>query len=128
LVSPYYLKKAKEKHPGCKLFVHPEAPPESQRMADFVGSTSQMLNAIKEIEGSCYILGTEEGLAYRAKKLYPEKDIFPPDLRTVCIDMKKITLDKVAKSLESLKPQVKLRKDLMELAREAIERGLELAK
>ncbi len=128
LVSPYYLRKAKESHPGCKLLVHPEAPPESQRMADFVGSTSQMLQAIGQMEASCYILGTEEGLVHRARKRYPDKDIFPPDMRTVCIDMKKITLDKIASSLENLKPQVKLDKGLMDRAREAIQRGLELAR
>jgi len=127
LVSPYYLRKAKTLHPGCKLLVHPEAPPESQKMADFVGSTSQMLKAIGELNASCYVLGTEEGLAYRARKIYPDKDIFSPDCRTICIDMKKITLDKIIRSLESLKPQIRIRKDLMEQAREAIQRGLELA-
>ena len=128
LVSPYYLKKAKERHPGCKLLVHPEAPPESQEMADFVGSTSQMLKAIGELKAECYILGTEEGLSYRARKLYPDVEIYPPDTRTICIDMKKITLDKIVKSLENLKPQVKLDESVAKRALEAIERGLELAK
>ncbi len=128
LVSPYYLMKAKEEHPGCKLLVHPEAPWESQQMADFVGSTSQMLRAIGELEGSCYILGTEEGLVHRAKNMYPDKDIYAPDARTICIDMKKITLDKIVRALETLKPQVKLDPSLARPAREAVERGLELAK
>jgi len=128
LVSPYYLRKAREEHPGCKLLVHPEAPWESQQMADFVGSTSQMLKAIGELGASCYILGTEEGLAYRARKLYPDKDIYAPDARTICIDMKKITLANIAFALENMKPQVKLDPDVARRAREAVERGLELAK
>ncbi|ALU11410.1 quinolinate synthetase [Ignicoccus islandicus DSM 13165] len=127
LVSPYYLRKAKEKHPGCKLLVHPEAPPKSQEMADFIGSTSQMLKAIGELGAECYILGTEEGLSYRARKLYPNVEVYPPDNRTICIDMKKITLDKIVKSLETLKPQVKVDESIAKRALEAIEKGLELA-
>ncbi len=127
LVSPYYLRKAKEAHPGCKLLVHPEAPPESQEMADFIGSTSQMLKAIGELGAKCYILGTEEGLTYRAKKMYPDVDVYPIDRRTICIDMKKITLDKILKSLETLRPRVSLDESVSIRAVEAIERGLELA-
>ncbi len=127
LLSPYYLMKAMDEHPGCKLLVHPEAPPESQEMADFVGSTSQMLRAIGELKANCYILGTEEGLSYRAKKLYPDVEVYPPDKRTICIDMKKITLLNIVRSLENMKPKVEVDKGLAEKAREAITRGLELA-
>ncbi|ABU81823.1 quinolinate synthase NadA [Ignicoccus hospitalis] len=128
LVSPYYLRKAKERHPHCKLLVHPEAPWESQKMADFVGSTSQMLRAIGELGAKCYILGTEEGLSYRAKKMYPHVEVYPPDARTICIDMKKITLDKIVRALETLKPQVVLDEEVAKRAREAVVRGLELAR
>ncbi|NPA84888.1 MAG: quinolinate synthase NadA [Crenarchaeota archaeon] len=128
LVSPYYLMKAKERMPQCMLLVHPEAPPESQRMADFVGSTSQMLRAVGEREAPCYILGTEEGLAHRARTLYPGKEIHAPDQRAVCIDMKKITLSNIARALETLKPKVEVDPAISKAAREAVERGLELAK
>ena len=127
LVTPYYLERALREHPGAHVLVHPEAPREARRMAEFVGSTSQMLRYIGERDPRGeYILGTEEGLAYRAKRLYPEARVYPVSPRTVCIDMKKITLDKIVWGLEHLNPRVELPRETMEKAREAIVRGLEL--
>jgi len=127
LVSGYYVRLARERYPGARLLVHPEAPREARRLADYVGSTSQMLRYIGRTDprGS-YIIGTEEGLAYRAKRLYPEATIHPVTGRTVCIDMKKITLEKIVRSLESLKPRVEIPGNIAKRAREAVERGLEL--
>lgn len=51
LLSEYYVLKALREHPGAKLLLHPEAPPEARRHAHFVGSTSQMLKAIGELGG-----------------------------------------------------------------------------
>ena len=127
LVSPYYLRRAIEEHPGAKVLVHPEAPPASRRLADYVGSTSQMLRYIGETDPRGeYVLGTEEGLAYRARRLYPEARVYPVSPRTVCIDMKKITLDKIVASLESLRPRVEIPPEVASRAREAVVRGLEL--
>lgn len=127
LVSGYYVRLARDQYPEARLLVHPEAPREARRLADYVGSTSQMLRYIGRTDprGS-YIIGTEEGLAYRAKRLYPEATVYPVTNRTICIDMKKITLEKIVKSLESLKPRVEIPGEIAKRAREAVERGLEL--
>ena len=127
LVSPYYIMRAREEHPGARVLVHPEAPREARRLADYVGSTSQMLRYIgsTDPEGE-YILGTEEGLAYRARRLYPRARVYPVSPATVCIDMKKITLDKIVRSLETLKPRVEIPGEVARKAREAVVRGLEL--
>jgi quinolinate synthase len=127
LVSEYYVRKAKEEHPAARVLIHPEAPRSARRLADYVGSTSQMLRYIGQTDPRGeYILGTEEGLAYRAKRLYPEARVYPVSPRTICIDMKKITLDKVVSSLESLKPRIEIDPAIAKKAREAVERGLEL--
>ncbi len=127
LVSPYYIRRALEEHPGARLLVHPEAPPASRRLADYVGSTSQMLRYIGETDPrGTYVLGTEEGLAYRARRLYPEARVYPVSHRTVCIDMKKLTLDKIVESLEKLEPKVEIPRVTAERAREAVIRGFEL--
>ncbi len=127
LVSAYYVAKAREMHPGARVLVHPEAPREARRLADYVGSTSQMLRYIGSHGGRGeYVLATEEGLAYRARRLYPEAAIHPVAPTTVCIDMKKLTLDKLVKSLETLKPRVEIPEETAKRAREAVVRGLEL--
>ena len=127
LVSPYYIRRAVEEHPAARVLVHPEAPREARRLADYVGSTSQMLRYIGATDPRGeYILGTEEGLAYRARRLYPEARVYPVSPATVCIDMKKITLEKIVRSLEALKPRVEIPREVAVKAREAVVRGLEL--
>ena len=127
LVSEYYVRRAREEHPGARVLVHPEAPRAARRLADYVGSTSQMLRYIGRTDPRGeYVLATEEGLAYRARRLYPEARVYPVSSRTVCIDMKKLTLDKVVASLERLEPRVELPPETARRARETVVRGLEL--
>ncbi len=127
LVSEYYVRRAREEHPGARVLVHPEAPRAARRLADYVGSTSQMLRYIGRTDPRGeYVLATEEGLAYRARRLYPEARVYPVSGRTVCIDMKKITLDKIVASLEHLRPRVELPPETAKRARETVVRGLEL--
>lgn len=72
LVSEYYARKAREEHPGAKLLVHPETPRGARRLADYIGSTSQILRYIgRDNPKGSYIIGTEEGLAYRARGYTP---------------------------------------------------------
>ena len=126
LIDEYHLIKALEEHPNAKVLVHPEAPPEVRAKADFIGSTSQMLRAVKDIDAKEFIMGTEEGLSYRARKLYPEKKVYPLNPRAICIDMKKITPLKILRSLETLKPRVVLDKGVSKKVKEVIERSLEM--
>ncbi|MEM3542694.1 MAG: quinolinate synthase NadA, partial [Candidatus Methanomethylicia archaeon] len=71
-------------------------------------------------------LGTEEGLAYRAKLIYDDKNILPVNCRAVCIDMKKITPRKILNCLENLKPKVSIDREITVKAREVIFNSLEL--
>ncbi len=127
LVSPYYVRRAKERHPDAAVLVHPEAPREARLMADYVGSTSQMLRAIPRFRGRLILLGTEEGLVYRARRLYPDARVEPLNPLAVCIDMKKVTLESIARALEAMKPRVALDEALARRAREVIEESVELA-
>ncbi len=127
LVSPYYVRRARERYPGAAILVHPEAPRESRLMADYVGSTSQMLRAIPRFEGRVVLLGTEEGLVYRARRLYPGARVEPLNPLAVCIDMKKVTLQSLVEALERMKPRVTLDPGLARRAREVIEESVKLA-
>ena len=128
LISRYQIEKARDERPTAKLLVHPEVSLENQKMADYVGSTSQMLRAINELDGNKFLLGTEEGLSYRAKTLYPDKEICPVNPRAICIDMKKINLLNIKRSLETLKPKVSIEKNVNERVKSILERSLEMIK
>ncbi len=128
LISRYYVERALREHPGYELIVHPETPRDVRRLANFVGSTSQMLSYIQKTQADKILVGTEEGLVYRARKLAPGKDIVPVNPMAVCTNMKKITPYNILESLEKLKPRVVLDSALASRAREVMERSLEMVK
>jgi len=116
----------KEKMPDAKVLVHPECPPETRRLADFVGSTSQIIRAVGEIDAKRFIIGTENGVVHRISKLYPGKEAYPVGKDTICSNMKKITLEKVYRSLDSGETVVKIDEKLAEKARKVLERSFAL--
>ncbi|QEE17268.1 quinolinate synthase NadA [Promethearchaeum syntrophicum] len=94
---------AKNTHPNAILLVHPEAPPEVQQMADYIGSTSGMLNYVHEHENDAgYIIGTEIGLMDHLIWKNPSKKFFPLNPKSLCENMKKITLEKIYTTLKSI--------------------------
>ncbi|MCE4607612.1 MAG: quinolinate synthase NadA [Caldisphaeraceae archaeon] len=125
LISKGVIEEIKSKHPKAKLLVHPETSKEVRDMADFIGSTSQMIKAIGELEGKEFIIGTEEGLSYDAKRNYPDKKVIPIR-QAVCEDMKKITPEKILSSLRTLSPKVIIDEEVAERARRVIERSLQI--
>ncbi len=128
LIDRYYIEKARDERPEAKLLVHPEVTPENQKVADYIGSTSQMLRAIGEMEGDSFLLGTEEGLTYRARRLYPDKKVYPVNNLAVCSDMKKINLLNIKESLEGLKPRVTIERRVSERVRSILERSFRMIK
>lgn len=128
LISRRHIERARDEHPNARLLVHPEVSPEAQELADHIGSTSQMLRAVGRLKGDEFLLGTEEGHTYRAKTLYPSKEIYPVNPEAVCIDMKKITMENIKKSLETLKPKVIIEKKINEKVKEVLDRSLRLIK
>ncbi len=129
LLNEYYVRKALESHRDSVLVAHPETPRGVRKVASFVGSTSQMLRAIPRFnKDKTIVVATEEGLVYRARKLYPDRRIVPANPLAVCIDMKKITLRSIVRSLELMKYRVVLDQSIAKKVREVIERSLEMVK
>ena len=112
----------------ARILVHPGVSTEVQELADYIGSTSQMLRAVGSWNGDEFLLGTEEGHTYRSKTLYPAKEINPVNPRTVCVDMKKITLENIKKSLETIITKVIIEKKTNEKVKEVLDRSNRLIK
>ncbi len=115
----------KQEHPRAKVVVHPECPPEVTDIADAVRSTSGMLRYVKETDAEEFIIGTESGIIYRMEKENPEKRFFPVRKDTICINMKKITLEKVLNSLEKDEYRIIVPDEIRVKALRSIERMLE---
>jgi quinolinate synthase len=122
------LMKAKGAHPGARIAVHPECIPEIQDNADYIASTSGMVKICKEVKDMEFLIGTEIGLLHRLKKELPEKKFYPISNTAVCPQMKLHTLEKIEEALMKEKPEVVVKKEIIDKARRPIERMLELSK
>lgn len=118
------LVEAKKKYPDAKVLAHPECSSEVRKLADFVGSTSQMIKAAVELGSNEYIIATEVGMLHRLGKLGLRA--YPASSYAVCVNMKMITLDSVVESLSSGKGAVKVDPKIAAKAKEAIVRSFEL--
>ena len=120
------LIKAKEAHPRAKIVVHPECIPEVQDSADYIASTSGMVKICREGEDGEFLIGTEVGLLHRLNKEAPGKKFYPISTTAVCPQMKMHTLENIEAALEKEKPEVFIKKRIINKARRAIERMLEI--
>lgn len=118
----------KKKHPRAKFLVHPECPKELLEEADYIGSTSGIIDYVTRDENEEYIIGTEIGVFYELKKQNPGKKFYTPGKTPVCRDMKLVTLEKVLEVLERETNVVTIPAELREKALHPLERMLELAK
>jgi len=121
--------KAREENPGALIIAHPECPMEILEIADGVCSTGQMVDFVKKHPYTrSFIVVTEWGMNYALKKSFPDRTFIEPLKRMECKNMKKITLEKVLKSLESLNYEVNLDKEIAENAKKSIVKMFEMMK
>jgi len=123
----------KEKHPDAKIVAHPECKPQILEIADFVGSTTGLLNFTKTDPAKKFIVATETGILYQMYLQSPEKEflVVPSDETCACNDcpyMKLNSMEKLYLALENESPVITLDKQIMEQARKPIERMLEISK
>lgn len=118
------VKSAKASRPQAKVLAHPECTKDVRDLADFVGSTSQMVKAGVELGADEYIVATEEGLLHRFKKLGIKA--YPASPYAVCVNMKKITLDKIIDGLVQRKGIVQVEPKIARKVRNVLEKSFEL--
>lgn len=120
--------KAKAEHPKAKFLVHPECTKDLLDEADYIGSTSGIIEFASNDDCDEYLIGTEIGVLYELKKQNPNKKFYLLPGGQICQDMKLITLEKVLKVLEQEINQVVVSDELREKALVPLERMLKLAK
>lgn len=89
------VKKAKEAHPDALLLVHPECTPEVVKLADYVGSTSGIMEYAKNSDAKEFIIGTEISIAEHLQYALPDKRFYYLSLKLICPNMKATTLTDV---------------------------------
>jgi quinolinate synthase len=127
------IAKLKTRHPEAKMIAHPECEDPVLKLADFIGSTTQLLKFTETDPGNAYIVATETGILHQMMKNSPQKTFIPapPDNACACNDcphMKLNTLEKLYLCMEYEQPEILMEEELRLAARKPIERMLELSK
>jgi quinolinate synthase len=122
----------KERHPQALVIAHPECEEALLAMADFIGSTTALLNYAVKSDSKEFIVVTESGILHQMQKQAPDKTFIPapPAANCACNEcpfMRKNTLEKVYLSLRDLTPEIEMPAPLLERARKPIERMLSLS-
>lgn len=112
----------KEKHPGAVVLAHPECTRDVLELADGIFSTAGMISYVKESSAKEFIVATEQGILHRLQLDNPDKKFYSPTERTICPNMKKITLKKVLWSLEEMQYVIELDPEIIKRARNSIDR------
>jgi len=120
------VQKAKEAHPDAVLLVHPECRPEVVELADFVGSTRQIIDFAAASKEKKFIIGTEMGVLYSLKKNNPEKTFYLLSQGLICPNMKKTRLESVYTALTEMRYAIELEEEIMIKARTTLERMLKV--
>lgn len=122
------VQNAKKIHPEALVLAHPECTWDVLELAEFVGSTSQIIDYATENSHEKFIICTEMGIFYELSKKNPNKKFYSVGHRQFCPNMKKISLEKVADVLREPKNEVVLDEATIKNASAPLEKMLKLAK
>lgn len=126
------ITRLKTRHPNAKFIAHPECEDAVLRLADFIGSTTALLNYTKRDDAMEYIVGTEAGILHQMQLASPQKTFIPapPTNNCACNDcphMKLNTLEKLYLCMKYEQPELLMDPVLMEAAHRPIRRMLEIS-
>jgi len=117
----------KRDYPEAPFAAHPECRPDVLALADFVGSTAALLRFARETKAKEIIIGTEEGILAELQKHNPGKTFIPASPALFCVDMKKITLDDIEKSLATMQPVITVSRKVSLAAKKALDKMLAIS-
>lgn len=122
----------KTENPDALLIAHPECEEAVLNRADFIGSTSALLNFTRENPANEFIVATEEGIIYQMKKASPEKKFIPapPEANCSCNEcpyMKLNTMEKLYLCMKEGKPEIIIDEETRLKALRPIQRMLEMS-
>ena len=122
------LSKMRAEHPTALVAAHPECQPDVLAMADFIGSTSAIIDWCARTDAQEFIIMTESGVLNSLRKRAPGKTfLFVPNEQCNCSEcpyMRRNTLEKLRDCLRDLEPRVELSQDIIERAAVPLERML----
>lgn len=122
MILPEHITRQKQAYPDAKVVVHPECRPDVIALADETLSTSGILRYAGRDDVTTLIVGTEVDIIHRLKRENPGKTFIAASDKAICPNMKKISLEKLLRALETMAPEVKVPEDIRIRARAAVDR------
>jgi len=120
------LREYREVHPGIQIIAHPECPQDVLQEADFVGSTSGMIDWVGEQRPAKVVMVTECSMSDNVAVHYPDVEFVRPC--NLCPHMKQITLPKILHALQHNEHRVEVDPNIAKRARQAVDRMLEVGR
>lgn len=132
LFSLQKISKLKQRHPDALFIAHPECEAPVLEIADFIGSTTALLNFTTKSSASAFIVATETGIIHQMALTSPNKTFIPapPDNSCACNDcphMKLNTLEKLYLCLKHETPEILMDQELLNQASIPLTRMLEIS-
>ncbi len=121
------LENMKKTVPNALILAHPECPENVLELADYTGSTAGIIQYASRSSAKEYIVCTEAGVLHKLKKENPEKLFYTVPSSKSCQDMKKNTVEKVKRCLESMSNQVEVEESTRIEAMKPLSKMLELS-
>lgn len=126
-IKPSDVIKAKEKKPNAKILMHPECTASCLELADFIGSTAQIIDYATKSSEKEFIIGTEQGVLHYLSNKNPDKSFYLLSPKLICSNMKKTTINDVLYSLEKMEHKIELDMGIIEKASVCLEKMLTIS-
>lgn len=123
------IEEARKLHPKAVILAHPECDPEIVKRADFIGSTSAIINYAKEASEGTFIIATEMGIMHKleADNINKDKKFFMLSPSLICSNMKKNRLEDVYNALREDKTEIEVEEGVRLKAKSTLDKMLELS-
>jgi len=129
LITPKHVVQARIMHPNALLLVHPECSEKVVELADYVGSTTQIMDFAKKNPATEFIIGTENSIVQHLQFDCPDKRFFALSKNCVCHNMKMTTLGDVYECVRGIGgEEISLDADTLRDAKRSIDEMLRLEK
>ena len=120
------IKNIRKNNPGIKIIAHPECPPEVIKASDFAGSTSGMINYVKDNQPQKVMMVTECSMSDNIQVENPNVEFIRPC--NMCQHMKKITLPKILDCLENETGEIIMDQETIDKARLSVEKMVSIGR
>lgn len=127
-ITPEDIMLMKSKYPEALVLAHPECHQAVAQLADYVGSTTGIMNFAAKSDKKQFIISTELGVVERLERDYPEKEFILVSPKAVCSNMKWNHLEDILNSLENNQYEISVDEQIAKKAVTCIDRMLEISK